>query len=70
MTNKNFTDRISLRVQLSALTRRICMAKENRQRRDEKKKPQMSLKERRQKKSEKRQNKTEHIVDGQVNDFS
>lgn len=46
------------------------MAKENRQRRDEKKKPQMSLKERRQKKSEKRQNKTEHIVDGQVNDFS
>lgn len=45
------------------------MAKENRQRRDEKKKPQMSLKERRQKKHEKRQPKTEHIVDGQVNEF-
>ncbi len=46
------------------------MAKENRQRRDDKKKSQMSLKERRAKKTEKRQTKTEHNIEGQVNDFT
>lgn len=40
------------------------MSKETKQRRDERKKPQMSLKERRAKKHEKRQHRSEHNVSG------
>lgn len=42
------------------------MAKESRQRRDQKKKPTMSLKERRAKKHEKRQLRHEHQIDETV----
>ncbi len=42
------------------------MAKESKHRRDERKKPTMSLKERRAKKQEKRQQKTEHRLDEPV----
>jgi len=42
------------------------MAKESKHRRMEKKKPTMSLKERRQKKHEKRQHKQEHQIDDLV----
>lgn len=42
------------------------MAKEAKQRRDERKKPTLSLKERRAKKIEKRRQKQEHFVDDQV----
>lgn len=40
------------------------MAKEAKHRKDERKKPQMTLKERRAKKHAKRQQKVEHQVDG------
>ncbi len=39
------------------------MAKESKHRRDERKKPSLSLKERRQKKQEKRRQKHEHFID-------
>lgn len=42
------------------------MAKESRQRRDQRKKPTLSLKERRAKKHEKRQGKQEHHIDENV----
>lgn len=42
------------------------MAKESRHRRDERKKPTMSLKERRAKKLEKKRQKYEHRIDEQV----
>lgn len=44
------------------------MAKESRQRRDQRKKPAMSLKERRAKKHEKRLIKQEHQIDQAVRD--
>lgn len=40
------------------------MSKENRHRKDDRKKPTMTLKERRQKKHEKKQHKVEHQIDG------
>lgn len=41
------------------------MSKESRQRRDVRKKPQMSLKEKRAKKHEKKHHKQEHLIDEQ-----
>lgn len=46
------------------------MAKESRHHRDERKKPTMTLKERRAKKHEKRAQKHEHLIDGQVNEIT
>ena len=45
------------------------MAKESKQRRDQKKKPQLSLKERRAKKHEKKMQRNQHYIDSHVGDI-
>ncbi|MBA3815374.1 MAG: hypothetical protein H0X29_02425 [Parachlamydiaceae bacterium] len=45
------------------------MVKEAKQRRDEKKKPQMTLKERRAKKHEKKAQRDQHHIEDHVEDF-
>lgn len=45
------------------------MSKESKHRRDERKKPQMTLKEKREKKHQKRQHKQEHLIEGTPTDL-
>lgn len=45
------------------------MAKESKQRRDQKKKPQMTLKERRLKKHEKKAQREQHHIDEHIDEF-
>jgi hypothetical protein len=60
LTNKLFNYKIKLTVEI--LKKEVNMSRESKHRKDQRKKPSMTLKERRAKKHEKKQHKPEHLI--------